>query len=62
MASLHLFAQDNWNEMHHDFSGYVMPLMLALTSCDADGIINDMIAFVSKIIKIKNDMQHDISG
>ena len=44
MKTLHLFSQDNQNEVQHVF-GHVMHLVLA--SCDADGIVNGTAAFVS---------------
>ena len=41
-----MLAQDNWNKMLHHLFGHVMPLPLALTSCDTDGILNSIIAFI----------------
>ena len=46
MAQLHLFCQDNQYEVQHDFFGNVMHMVLELVSCDADGIVNGMTAFV----------------
>ena len=47
IPSPHLFSLDNWNEVQHDFFGYVMHFVLALASCDADGIAHDKVALVS---------------
>ena len=46
MAPLHSFGQDNQNEVQNDISGHVMHFVLALTSCDADGTDNGIIAFI----------------
>ena len=45
MAPFHLLGQDAQNEMKHDISGHMMPLIS--TSCDAHGIINSTTAFVA---------------
>ena len=47
MAPLYSLGEDDQNEIQHDFFGHLMPLALALTSCDADSIINGTIAFLS---------------
>ena len=43
---LHLYSQDNQNDMKHDSFGHVMHLVLASASYDADGIVNGTISFV----------------
>ena len=47
MTPLHLFSQGNQNEVQHDFFGIVMHLVLALASCNVDGIVHGTTAFVS---------------
>ena len=46
MAPLHYLAQDTWNEVQHDIFSHVKPLVSALASHDADGIINGTTAFL----------------
>ena len=47
MASFNLLGQDNLNEEQHYPLGHMMHFMLALASCDADGIVKGTTAFVS---------------
>ena len=46
VKSLHSLGQENWNAGQHDILGHVMPLALALVSCDTDHSINGIIAFL----------------
>ena len=46
MMPLYLFSHDNGSEVQHGFFGYTMHLVLALASCDVDGIVNGTPAFV----------------
>ena len=56
MAPLHVLSQDNKNEVQHEFIGHVIPLMLALALCDADDVVNGIIVFASKMIKMGCNM------
>ena len=47
MATLSWFSHPaNWNEMHHNILGHVMPLMLVLVSHYANSVINGTTQFV----------------
>ena len=55
MAPLHYLHQGDWNEVKNDSFGYAMPLAPMSASPDADGIVNDTIAFLGlgEVRKIK---------
>ena len=44
MVVLHFVGQADLNEVQHDISGYVSPLLPALALCDGNRIINGIIA------------------
>ena len=46
MAPLHSFGQDNQNAVQHGPNGHVMPLVLALVSCDVNVVTKGIIAFL----------------
>ena len=46
MVPLHSSGQDNWNEVQHDIFRYVIPSVLEMALCDADGVIMDIISFL----------------
>ena len=45
-ASLHSLGEHDQNEVPHGLFDYVISLALALVSGNADGVINDSIAFL----------------
>ena len=46
VAPLNSLGHDDQNEVQHDHLGHVMPLTPTLASSNADGVINDIIAFI----------------
>ena len=58
MAQFHTLDQDDQNEVQHDLFFHVMPLALALSSVDADGVING--TFVIWGQDDHNKVQHDL--
>ena len=47
VAPLHFLVQDDQNEMQHDFFSHLTLLALASASCDATGIVNNTIVFIT---------------
>ena len=47
IAPLHVIAQDDWNEMQHDFSGYIMLFALMLASHDDISIVKGTMKFLA---------------
>ena len=60
MAPLHLLGQDDQKEMWHCFVDYVMLIVPASATCDANCIINWTNAFVSQ--DKQNEEQHHFVG
>ena len=46
MAPLHIFDQDNQNQVHHNYVGHMKPLAPDLALCNADSAINWKTAFL----------------
>ena len=46
-AVLHLLVQDDHNAIMHDFCSHLTLLALASASCDANGIVNNPIVFIT---------------
>ena len=57
MAPVHFIGQDSWNEVQHTYFGHIRPVVLAVASYHADGIINGTIPlFLVKTFEVRCNM------